>query len=45
MTATLTLKFYPGGEEKEGKYLEKENIIFSGGKEKQGKRRKEIGKD
>ena len=27
-TATLTLTFYSGGEEKEGKYSEKENIFF-----------------
>ena len=40
MTATLTLKFYSGGEEKEGKYLEKGNIIFFRRKRKTGKKEK-----
>ena len=41
-TLTLTLTFYSGGEEKEGKYSEKENIFFSGGKENQRRKRRKI---
>ena len=40
-TLTLTLTFYSGGEEKEGKYSE-ENIFFSGGKENQRRKRRKI---